>query len=548
MLQNERAVFPLLFAMRLLFAIIFLSFFALIPAQQREYWLTDVAGGQKIRVKDSLAAVKFLDSLAQNHYFFTELKAVKEDSLRTEIFYDKGEAFNKGFVQLADSVVQELKTEKEFFTKNLDSTKKDLNQKYIDRGYSFSRVKTRYTGTKEGLPKVELSVHKNRRRTIDGFVVKGYEKVPRRFTRNLEKEFKNRQYDDKNLIAINQSLQNHPFVTLERPPQTLFTRDSTQVFLFLQKRKVNSFDGMVGFGNDKTDKFTFNGTLNVQFRNIFNNFENVSLYWQRNPDKGQTFDLKADIPYLFQSNVGTSVNMNIFRQDSTFANVKMIPALYYNVSTRQKIGLRGTFETSSVLDSLYTQGVDYSRKGAGLWYHYTAPTDVELFLHRTHIRAEADLLSTDYTATKIRARQTRFFIFGEHNLNLRGNHYLNLKGETALLNSENELTTNELLRFGGWNSMRGFNEESLYADFYFYGNAEYRYLVNEQAFFDLFLQYGQLNNKTAQLKPQLYSFGIGFNFFLPIGLMSFQISNGNQFGNEIRFGDTKIHWGILTRF
>src|SRR5690606_18614964 len=190
----------------------------------------------------------------------------------------------------------------------------------------------------------------------DRIVVKGYEKLARRSARNLEKEFKNRQYDDKNLIAINQSLQNHPFVTLERPPQTLFTRDSTQVFLFLQKRKVNSFDGMVGFGNDKTDKFTFNGTLNLQFRTIFNNFENVSLYWQRNPDKGQTFDLKADIPYLFQSNVGTSVNMNIFRQDSTFANVKMIPALYYNVSTRQKIGLRGTFETSSVLDSLYTQG------------------------------------------------------------------------------------------------------------------------------------------------------------------------------------------------
>jgi hypothetical protein len=33
-----------------------------------------------------------------------------------------------------------------------------------------------------------------------------------------------------NLVSMNQSLQNHQFVSLEKPPQTLFTKDSTQVF------------------------------------------------------------------------------------------------------------------------------------------------------------------------------------------------------------------------------------------------------------------------------------------------------------------------------
>lgn len=116
------------------------------------------------------------------------------------------------------------------------------------------------------------------------------------------------------------------------------------------------------------------------------------------------------------------------------------------------------------------------------------------------------------------------------------------------MSSKDEFSTNELLRFGGWNSFRGFNEESLYADFYYFGAAEYRYLVGEQAFFDAFVQYGELNNKNLGIKPKLYSAGIGFNFILPIGLMSFQIANGNQFGNEFRFGDTKIHWGLLSRF
>lgn len=517
-------------------------------AQQKEFWLIDVQTNSKKVVKDSLAATKFLDSLAENNHFFTEIRNIDDEVVRTKIYYDKGPNYNTANVKLSDSVASDLKTSGTFYTKNLDSVRKNINQKYVDLGYSFSRVKTKYLGMEKGIPKVELSVNRNRQRKIDGFVLKGYEKAPKRFVKNLEKEFKLRKYGDENLLSINQSLQNHPFVSLERPPQTLFTQDSTNIYLFLQKKKVNSFDGVLGFGNDKEEKLTFNGTLNLNFRNVFNGFESISLFWQRNPDRGQTFDLKADIPYLFQSNVGASVNMNIFRQDSTFANVKVLPAVYYNLSSRQRLGLRGTFETSTVLDSLYAQGTDYTRKGAGLWYDYTAPTEIELFLHKTRVRAEADALFTNYSAANLDATQMRYFLAAEHNLRLRGNNYLNLKGESAMLSSQNELTTNELLRFGGWNSLRGFNEEALYADFYYYGAAEYRFLVNNQAFFDVFLQYGQLYNKVADLRPQLYSFGLGFNFFLPIGLMSFQISNGNEFGNEIKFGDTKIHWGILTRF
>ena len=532
---------------KLLFLFLFLSFFSA-KSQQNEYVLIDIQNDKQYVKKDSLSAIKFLDSLSQNNYFLTDLKEVKKIDNRTEIYFDKGKNFNEAYVKISDSLSKAMKSQPEFFTKNLDSLKREINKKYIEKGFVFSRIKSKFTGLKDEFPTVEISAVPEKKRTINGFVVKGYEKVPKRFIKNLEKEFTGKTYDENNLLSINQSLLNHQFVTLDRPPQTLFTKDSTNIYLFLQKKKVNTFDGIIGFGNDKSEKFTFNGTLNLQFRNMFNGFESIGLYWQRNPDKGQTFDLHTEIPYLFKSNVGTNINVNIYRQDSTFANVKMMPALYYHISNRQKIGLRGTFETSTVMDSLYVQGKDYSKKGIGVWYDYSEPTDIELFLYRTRLRAEADLISTNYSKEDVKAGQTRYFLFGERNFHISGNHWLNLKGETALMNSKNEFTANELMRFGGWNSMRGFNENSLFADFYYFGNAEYRYLVNNQAFFDVFLQYGQLNNKSLNLKPKLYSFGLGFNFFLPIGLMSFQISNGSEFGNQIKFGDTKIHWGILSRF
>ena len=253
-----------------------------------------------------------------------------------------------------------------------------------------------------------------------------------KFIKKKKKEFQGKRYDDKNLVAINQSLQNHPFLLLDKPPQTLFTKDSTQVFLFLRKKKSNSFDGVIGFGNDKTNKFTFNGSLNVNFRNIFNRFETVNVFWQRNPDKGQTFDLQTDIPYLFKSNLGTNINVNIYRQDSTFATVKFLPSIYLHLSSRQKIGIRGRFETSAIIDTLYTQGKDFTKQGIGLWYEFTEPSEIGLFLHKTKIRAEADYISTNYSKENGSVIQNNFLFSAERNFHIAGNNYLNLRGESAL--------------------------------------------------------------------------------------------------------------------
>lgn len=530
------------------FHILLIFFCVSLQAQEKEFWLINIQTDEKTLVKDSVSAVKFLDSLTQNSYYLTELRNVKKEGSRTEIYFDTGKNFNEANVKLTEEIAKNLNLKQEFFTKNLDSLKKEINARYRARGFTFNRVKSKFLGMQQNIPHIEISVVSGEQRKINSFVIKGYDKVPKRFVKNLEKDFQGKIYADENLIRINQSLLNHPFISLEKPAQTLFTKDSTQVFLFLQKRKSNSFDGIIGFGNDKTEKFTFNGSLNINFRNMFNSFETVNIFWQRNPDKGQIFDLKTDIPYLFKSNLGLDLNVNIYRQDSTFANVKFLPSLYLHLSNRQKLGLRGTFETSSVMDSLYIQGKDFGKKGIGVWYDFTEPSEIELFMHKTKIRASADYISTLYSKDNTQISQNNFFFYGERNFYISGNHYLNLRAETALINAKNELVANELLRFGGWNSFRGFNENALFADFYYFGTAEYRFLAGNQAFFDVFGQYGELNNKSLSLKPKLYSFGLGFNFFLPIGLMSFQISNGNEFGNPVKFGDTKIHWGILSKF
>lgn len=531
-----------------LYFLFFLLTAVLFSAQRKQYWLIDGQTQQKKVVSDSAAAVKVLDSLVDHGFFFTRLENVSKDGLITKIVYDKGKNYNEGYVRLSDSVAHQLKLKSEFFTKNIDSLKERINQYYSGKGFAFNRIKSKYEGVKDNFPIVTLSLLLAQQRIINGFEIKGYEKVPKRFVMNLMKEFGNRPYNSETIQKISRSLENHPYVMEERSPQTLFTKESTTVYLYLKKKKSSTFDGVIGFGNDQNNKFTLNGTLNVSLQNIFNSFEAINLFWQRNPDKGQTFDLKVDTPYLFNSNVGFNGNINIYRQDSLYANVKLLPSFYYNFSLRQRLGIRANIEVSSVLSDSYTAGQDYNKAGIGLWYEYAAPTDVDLFVRKTFLHIEGNILNATYQKEGLSATQTAYLISAENNFHLVGNNYFNVKGESAMIHSKIPLVENELLRFGGWNSLRGFDEKSLLSNFYAYGGGEYRYVIGQQAFFDLFAQVGYLRNSFTNLKSKLYSFGTGFDFRLPIGIMSFQISTGNVFGNPVRFRDLKVHWGLVSKF
>ena len=148
----------------------------------KRFVLIDVQDHRRYLKKDSISAVKFLDSLSQNNYFFTQLKAVKQNQNSTEIYFDKGKNYNEGWVTVSDTIAADLKLPKEFYFKNLDSLRRSINQKYIQKGYAFSRIKTEYNGLKNGTPSVKISVIPTEKRKIDRFVIKGYDKLPVSYT------------------------------------------------------------------------------------------------------------------------------------------------------------------------------------------------------------------------------------------------------------------------------------------------------------------------------------------------------------------------------
>lgn len=519
----------------------------IISAQQNHFILIDQDTRQTFYKKDSLSAAKFLDSLVEQHYYLAQVSEVKTVGDSVKIYFDKGKNYNHAQVKLSPEIENDLKLKSPLFTRNLDSLKQALNQHYINEGFAFSRVKTKLKRFNEGTPEVYISLVATQKRVINDIKIKGYTKLPRKFVDNLKQEFVGKTYQSPWLNKISKRFQNHTYVNLERPPQTLFTADSTQVFLFLQKRKSNSFDGVLGFGNNQSDKLSLNGSLNFTFKNIFNAFESIHFFWQKNPNQGQNFNLDFELPYIAKTNIGAKLKMDIYRQDSTFATVKVQPSLYYLWKNEHKLGTKGYFELSSVLQK-QIGNENFSKKGLGLWYQLERLSPLELMMYDTKISADLGWLSAEYPDENSKSQQWQYYLLAEHNFYLNPKHILNLKGELSGISTSRILSFNELLRFGGWNSLRGFNEHSLLGKQWGYLGAEYRYVLNHQAFVDGFVQLGQLMPSGIEAPVYFYSFGTGFRMQLPIGIMSFHISSGSPFGEVVKFKDTKIHWGILTRF
>ena len=108
---------------------------------------------------------------------------------------------------------------------------------------------------------------------------------------------------------------------------------------------------------------------------------------------------------------------------------------------------------------------------------------------------------------------------------------------------------NELYRFGGLNSQRGFNEQILFATTLTTFTAEYRFLVDRNSHaFVFFDQTFYENNTEKYVKDHPFGFGLGFSFGTNLGIFSISYALGKQFNNPIQIREGKVHFGYIAYF
>ncbi|NNF02144.1 MAG: BamA/TamA family outer membrane protein, partial [Bacteroidia bacterium] len=128
-------------------------------------------------------------------------------------------------------------------------------------------------------------------------------------------------------------------------------------------------------------------------------------------------------------------------------------------------------------------------------------------------------------------------------------HVLDFGVIAALLEAE-DIFDNELYRFGGLKTLRGFDEEILRASKFTIWKIEYRYLLEQNSFLFLFVNgaFYKSESRNLQVEDDPIGFGAGINFETKLGIFSFNYALGKEFNNPFIFRTAKLHFGIVNYF
>ncbi len=432
----------------------------------------------------------------------------------------------------------------------IETKLKYINEQLANRGTPFKtlQLKNIQLGEDDTL-RADLIISKDPKRTIDKIILNGYEKFSRSF---LRRYLRIRLGEDFNLDDIKQkteALNELSFASQIKSPEVLFTEDSTTLYMYIEKRPSNTFDGFLGFGtNENTNKIEFDGYLNLNLSNNLNYGESIKLLYKSDENEQKTLEARLELPYMFGSPIGIQLRLNIFKKDSSFTNVNQFAKLFYQINPKSKIlfGISST-QSNDLLDNNSTSLInDYDNTFYNLGYNYTSRQGFNsLFPINFNLSVEAGTGNRTFEDTKLNQTNFTYDAFKIFNLNSRNSIYLRSTG--SFLFSDNYFF-NELYRFGGITSIRGFEENSLFASSYALINSEYRYQLSKSIYINSIIDAAYLENDLSNTQENLYGFGFGFGLLTNSGLLKFNYANGKNENQKFKFSDSKIHISLTTQF
>lgn len=467
-----------------------------------------------------------------------------EHYIKARIYFDK--SFNTKILNLVANTITDRYFEIDISA--LEASLKTLNAEISNTGDPFSTLQLTNIIKENGMLHADLKIVEQQQRTIDTIIVKGYEKFPKSFVKRYLK-IKNKQiFNLKTIREKTEALENLQFAGQIKDPEVLFTKDSTLLYLYVEKLNSNTFDGFLGFGtNTETDKLEFDGYLNLNLINNLNYGESFRLLYKSDENEQKTFDVKTKLPYLLGTPIGMELGLNIFKKDSSFVTTSQFAMVDYQFDPNNSLGLGINAQASTnLLDQSISTISDFKSTFYTINYNHIRPQyydklfPVNFLFDLSAGLGKRTMESTDQSQNKFQMNSFKIF-----NLNLRNSFYFNISA--AILNSENYVE-NELFRFGGMNSIRGFEENSLIANLFTVLNTEYRYKVTNSLYINSIIDLAYYENPIVATKSKLLGLGFGFGVLTQAGLLKLNYSNGSGENQSIKLSNSKIHISLSARF
>jgi outer membrane protein assembly factor BamA len=329
-------------------------------------------------------------------------------------------------------------------------------------------------------------------------------------------------------------------------------------------------------------KLLITGEADLDLQNIFSAGESLQLKWQQIQVNSPRLQLSFAKPYLFKTPLGLDFKFNLLKKDSSFLTISSRFGLVNGINKNRQAGfflqqfssflinpdtvsIQTTRKLPPFLDLRSTQiGFELSGNNTGMvisprkgWIWQVSLTGgIRQIIRNDNITnltkdrqgkpfnfaALYDTVKLQTAQGSLKAQADRFFQTGRQST-------IRAAFQTGWLMGVKPLR-NELFQVGGIKTLRGFDEESIFASGYFIGTMEYRYHIAETSQLFAFADLAQVERSayTERWKGRFAGFGMGLTFETKSGQFSLVYAAGKREGLPLNWREAKIHFGFVNLF
>jgi hypothetical protein len=401
--------------------------------------------------------------------------------------------------------------------------------------------------------------------TLDTLYVFGDAKVSYNFITSYLGFSKDDIYNEKKIAKLDEQLGKLAFVSVIRPTEVEFIPNKARIYTYLSHKRANQFSGLIGFSSSsgKPSGITLTGDINLRLVNSFGLGERNSLRWNAPGEKTQRLDIASSWPYIAGSKVGVSSNFNLFRRDTSYISInpKVIVDFYLNNSDIIGLGINHKVSSTSVSNNASSFG-DF--KTTLYQLSYSSGINEDLIFPVFDFGLNASLGIGTRSAKNVQNQNnTSKSSVGEISVKALG--YYPIFQELIVLHAKfqgqaiSNISTkysnlifldNELFRIGGFDNLRGYNQESILSNLYAITSLETQVRVKQIMSIYIFVDKAYVSSKTFDKYSISWPLSTGFGFQLMTkgGLFNLSYALAKGLGEDMRLNNAKIHVGYSTLF
>ena len=500
------------------------------------------------------------NELIQRGYF---LHAILRDTSSKIVRVEKGTRFER--IEIRDTQAAEIgvfknkKSTSSYTPVALSVFLQDKIMLYANRGYPFVKVSLDSVEILKTAIKAKLRIDKGPFCTLKKVHIRGDSSISERTIQGIIDYSIDEIYSELKIGDVDRRIKQTSYITAIKPAEIMYTDQGFELFLYLKSAKVSYLRGALGLQpNPTSQKMSLTGEVNLKLENALKKGELFKLNWRSIKPQTQRMNINFNYPYLFQSPFGIESQLLLYKRDSTFLDLNTELNISYVLKNGFRIRAHYRFISSSVLGGStssdeFTNLNSYRTNAYGLSIEKRAIDNLVNPSKGRYINARLYIgqrtLFTDSTEA-LNMKSTTYsghFLYKEF-ISIFPRNVLLFAASFDFYSSP-LIYDNELYRFGGLNTLRGFNEEQLFASTKGQVTLEYRFLLDRNS--NVFLFYDQCfyeNISVGYRNDQPFGFGGGISFGSKIGVFSITYAIGRELSNPIDFRSSKIHFGYTAYF